>query len=59
MRLNRVIGYCTSLALIVAAATTALAQQAEPEPDTRQTTIAAATAEKSQSLHPYDVTISE
>ena len=60
MRLTSLFGFCTSLAFVIGAATTALAQSTEPEPEpTRQTTIEKAAAEKAQSLHPYDVTTAE
>ena len=59
MRFNRLFGFCTSLAFVIAAANTAFAQQPEPEPDTRQTSIVNAADEKAKSLHPYGVTIAE
>jgi Omp85 superfamily domain len=48
-----------SLALVIGAATTALAQSPEPEPETRQATIQSAAAEKAKDLHPYEVTTAE
>jgi hypothetical protein len=59
MRLNRLFGFCTSLAVVIAAANTAFAQQPEPEPDSRQTIIVNATDEKARSLYPYGVTFGE
>jgi len=59
MCLNRVFGFCTSLAFVLAAANTAFAQQPASDPDTRQTIIANAASEKANSLHPYGVTIAE
>src|SRR5215510_3112145 len=59
MCLNRVFGFCTSLAFVFAAANTAFAQQPGSDPDTRQTIIANAADEKDKSLHPYGVTIAE
>jgi hypothetical protein len=59
MRLTGLFGLCTSLAFVMGAATTALAQSQEPEPETRQTTIVNAVEEKAQDLHPYEVTIAE
>jgi hypothetical protein len=49
------------MAFVIGAATSALAQSPEPpqEPETRQTTIVSATAEKAKDLHPYEVTTSE
>src|SRR6185503_17390654 len=59
MRLNRLFGFCTSLAFVIAAANTAFAQQPGSEPDSRQTVIVNATDEKARSLHPYGVTFGE
>jgi len=46
---------------VIGAASIALAQSPEPgqEPETRQTTIVSAAAEKAQDLHPYEVTTAE
>jgi hypothetical protein len=44
---------------VIGAATTALAQSPEQEPETRQTTIQSAAAEKAKDLHPYEVTTAE
>jgi hypothetical protein len=57
MRLTGLFGLCTSLAFVMGAANTALAQSQEPE--TRQTTIVNVVDEKAQDLHPYEVTIAE
>src|SRR5262245_5549686 len=59
MCLNRLVGFCTSLAFVIASANTVLAQQREAEPDTRQTIIVNAADEKAKSLHPYQVTFAE
>lgn len=61
MRLDGLIRLCTSMAFVVGAANTALAQLplAQPEPDTRQTIILNAVDEKAKNLHPYDVTVPE
>jgi len=61
MRLDGLFGLCTSLAFVIGAANSALAQvpQSEPEPETRQAIIANAVDEKAKSLHPYEVTIAE
>jgi hypothetical protein len=48
-----------SLALLIGAATTALAQSPAQEPETRQTTIESAAAEKAKDLYPYEVTTAE
>src|SRR6185436_8249787 len=48
-----------SLALVIGAATSALAQSPEREPETRQTTIESAAAEKAKDLYPYEVTTAE
>ena len=48
-----------SLTFVIGAASTALAQSPEPEPQTRQTTIVSAAAEKAKDLHPYVVTTAE
>jgi hypothetical protein len=52
-------GCCTSLSFVIGAATTALAQTPEPEPETRQTIVVNAADEKAKSLHPYEVTTAE
>src|SRR5262245_21895694 len=59
MRLTGLFGICTSLAFVIGAANTALAQSQEPEPETRQTTIVNAVEEKAKDLHPYEVTVAE
>ncbi len=61
MRLSDLLGFCTSIAFVIGAATTALAQSPEPEqkPETRQTTIVSAADEKAKNLHPYEVTTAE
>jgi len=59
MRLNRLFGFCTSLAFVIAGANTAIAQQPESAPDSRQTIIVNAADEKAKSLRPYEVTIAE
>ena len=59
MRLTGLFGLCTSLAFVIGAASTALAQSREPEPETRQTIIVNAVEEKAQDLHPYEVTRAE
>jgi hypothetical protein len=50
-----------ALVFVTGTASTALAQSPEPtqEPETRQTTIVSAAAEKAQDLHPYEVTTAE
>src|SRR6185295_6250313 len=57
MRLSGLFGFFTSISLVLGATTTALAQSAEPE--TRQSTIEGAAAEKAKSLQPYEVTMAE
>ena len=57
MRLSGLFGLCTSIAFLIGAATTAVAQP--PEPETRQSTIENTAAEKAQSLQPYEVTTAE
>jgi hypothetical protein len=57
MRLSGLLGVCTSLAVLIGAATSALAQSTEP--DTRQSTTENAAEEKAQNLHPYEVTTAE
>ena len=59
MRLSSLFGLCTSIAFVIGAATTALAQSSEPQPETRQSTIENAAAEKAKSLQPYEVTTAE
>jgi outer membrane protein assembly factor BamA len=59
MRLTGLFRLCTSLAFVIGAATTALAQSTEPEPEARQTLVENAAGEKAQSLHPYEVTTAE
>jgi len=59
MRLSGLPGFCLSIAFVVGAATTALAQSSEPQPETRQSTIENAAGEKAQNLHPYEVTKAE
>ena len=59
MRQSGLLGFCMSIAFVVGAATTALAQSSEPQPETRQSTIENAADEKAQSLHPYEVTTAE
>jgi hypothetical protein len=59
MRLNGLIGLCTSAALVLGATTTALAQTPAPETQTRQSTVEAAAAEKATDLQPYEVTLAE
>jgi hypothetical protein len=59
MRLEGLFGLCTSLAFVVGAASTALAQSPTPEPETRQTTLVNAVDEKAKDLHPYKVTTAE
>jgi Omp85 superfamily domain len=57
MRLSGLFGLCTSVAMVLGATTTALAQT--PEPETRQSILESAAAEKATNLQPYDVTIAE
>ena len=59
MRLVGLFGVCTSLAFVVGAAHTALAQQPQPDPETRQTVIVNAVDDKAKSLQPYEVTFTE
>jgi hypothetical protein len=59
MRLEGLVGLCTSLAFVVTAGNTALAQSPAPEPETRQTTLVSAVDEKAKDLHPYKVTTAE
>ena len=48
MRSNGLFGLCMSLAFVIGTASTALGQTPEPEPQTRQTTIESAAAEKAK-----------
>jgi hypothetical protein len=57
MRLSGLFGFFTSMSLVIGAATTVLAQS--PEPETRQSTIENAAAEKAKNLQPYEVTTAE
>src|SRR4026209_663350 len=57
MRLSGLFGFCTSVAMVIGAATTVLAQT--PEPEMRQSVLENATAEKAKSLQPYEVTMAE
>src|SRR4029453_18634647 len=61
MRLASFFRLGAALAFVTGTASTALAQSPEPtqEPETRQTTIVNAAAEKAQDLHPYEVTTAE
>src|SRR5262245_55417259 len=59
MRSTGLFGLCTSLAFVVGAANTALAQAPTPEPETRQTITVDAAEEKAQNLYPYKVTVAE
>jgi Omp85 superfamily domain len=61
MRLASLFRLGASLTFVIGAASTALAQSPEPEqePETRQTTIVNAAAEKAKDLHPYEVTTAE
>ena len=59
MRPNGLFGLCTSIAFLIGTASTALGQTPEPEPQTRQTTIESAAAEKANELYPYEVTTAE
>jgi Omp85 superfamily domain len=61
MRLASFFRFGASVTFVIGAASTALAQSPEPtqEPETRQTTIVSAAAEKAEDLHPYEVTIAE
>jgi hypothetical protein len=47
------------MAFVIGTASTALGQTPEPEPQTRQTTIESAAAEKATDLYPYEVTTAE
>jgi hypothetical protein len=57
MRTLLLLGAYTSVALLVGPASPVLAQS--PEPDTRQTTIETAAAEKAKDLKPYEITTAE
>jgi hypothetical protein len=57
MRLSGLFGLCTSVAMVLGATTTALAQT--PEPETRQSILESAAAVKAASLQPYEVTLAE
>ena len=57
MRLTGLFGVCTTVAMMLGATTAALAQTSEPE--TRQSTLENAAAEKAKSLQPYEVTLAE
>src|SRR4029450_1250328 len=61
MRLVSLFRVGASLAFVIGAASTALAQSPEPaqDPETRQATIVNAVDEKAKSLHPYEVTTAE
>jgi hypothetical protein len=59
MRSNGLFGLCMSMAFVIGTASTALGQTPEPEPQTRQTTIESAAAEKAKELYPYEVTTAE
>ena len=59
MRLAGFFGLCTSLTFMIGVATPVLAQSPDQEPETRQTTIESAAAEKAKALHPYDMTTAE
>ncbi len=59
MRLAGFFGLCTSLTFLISVATPVLAQSPDQEPETRQTTIESAAAEKATALHPYDMTTAE
>ncbi len=59
MRLSGLLGFCMSVVFVISAATTVRAQSPEPQPETRQSTIENAAAEKAKSLHPYEVTFAE
>jgi hypothetical protein len=59
MRLSGLLGFCSSIAFVIGAATTGFAQSSEPQPDTRQSTIENAAVEKARSLRPYEVTTAE
>ena len=59
MRSNDLFGLCLSMAFVIGTASTALGQTPEPEPQTRQTTIESAAAEKATELYPYEVTTAE
>jgi hypothetical protein len=59
MRLSGLLGSSMSIALVIGAATTALAQSSEPQPETRQSIFENAADEKAKSLHPYVITTAE
>src|SRR4030095_9921416 len=59
MRLASLFRVGASLTLVIGAASTALEQPPEQEPETRQTTIATAAAEKAENLHPSECTCGE
>jgi hypothetical protein len=61
MRLASLFRLGASLTFVIGTASTALAQSPEPEqePETRQTTIVSAAAEKAEDLQPYEVTTAE
>jgi hypothetical protein len=59
MRLSGLLGFCMSIAFVIGAAATALAQSSEPQPETRQSTLENAADEKAKDLHPYEVTTAE
>jgi protein tyrosine/serine phosphatase len=50
MRPDGLFGLCTSIAIVIGTASTAFGQTPEPEPQTRQTTIESAAAEKATDL---------
>ena len=59
MRLNGLVEFFTSIALVIGAASTALAQPPEPKPESREAAIGTAASEKARSLQPYEVTMAE
>jgi surface antigen Omp85-like protein len=59
MRLASLFRHGVSFALVIGAATTALAQPPDQDADTRQTGIERAAAEKAKALHSYEVTTAE
>jgi surface antigen Omp85-like protein len=59
MRLSGLLGFCASMAVVIGAAPTARAQSSESQPETRQSTVETAAAEKATDLHPYEVTTAE
>ena len=61
MRLASLFKLGATLTFVIGAASTALAQSPEPEqePQTRQTIIGSAAAEKAKDLHPYELTKAE